>query len=152
MSAELLKGSPVYTVDPVLVSAVREYFELHELFPRSVLDQGEKLWKYLSPDALRLLLAIRIAWGRAITVNDRNLQSCGWRPMTSTVGAPKSGHKGGWCFDLHPGTEDDCRKLWELAWGTAGLTEIEDQKKTIGGRWVHVSARPWGLVGEKRIV
>ena len=122
-------------------------FPISELVPPEILHKysEELLWSKFDPDFLWDLQFIRDNNG-VIYVNDgKNLQYCGYRPITTNIGAMLSDHREWRAFDLHP-KECSVDELYEWILNNKHrfrkLNCVEDIELTRKGNWVHISYRP----------
>ncbi len=145
----LLKDSfpdqPIYPVDRDLIDRLGQYFVIRELVPPECYQHGVDCWALFDPNLLRLLLELREAWGRPLSVNGQGRTMSGWRPRKSTVGAAKSAHKAGQALDLHTEHWQDLDDLYDLAAANPRTRELENRDCTPS--WVHISVRPWAAAG-----
>lgn len=82
-------------------------FPIKELVDKATFDRlGERAYMLFRPEALRMLQGVREFLGVPCVVNDWDkggqYSQSGFRPSSSTVGAPYSAHRLGCAFDLKP--------------------------------------------------
>lgn len=126
-----------------MIDGLLEFFSPSDLLPPEQAALGENAVDlYIPVSSQKMILAIRLKYGKALFVNSGGLQFCGWRPKNCKTGAKNSPHKKGLAFDIH------CKDISELAamvrkhWKSLGVTRIENPEKTK--TWLHVDCLPTG--------
>lgn len=112
---------------------IQNYFHISELVP---LSQKDSPWSLFPEQSLYMLLSVREAFGRPISINGAGRQYCGWRPSDCHIGAKNSAHKKGLAFDLHTPYMDDLVNLVRKDFKTLGVYRIENPEKTK--TWLHI--------------
>lgn len=122
-----------------------QYFTLKELVDPKLLEtiSEELAWRLVPVYALQGLDKLRALLGAPIFINGRGATQRGIRTLTTTIGAPRSGHKGfrgETCFDLVTSTPEDLLKLEALIkkfWRELGIGRLEDPQVTK--TWLHIA-------------
>ena len=122
-----------------------KHFTLKELLPKQFYEEfypqrGELLWQIFPRIGLVTIDQLREAYGKMLCNTWKwggNLQFCGYRPPTCSVGSLLSQHRFANAFDLHP-QEVDVETIRQdiLAGKWPTIKGLE-----LGVSWLHVDFR-----------